>query len=76
MITHNGFTFRCSINQYNADGCDSFIASVAHTHRTAVKHAREAGWAIVRLRLTAGAPANARAINLDICPHCKWLLGL
>lgn len=72
-IVHNGFTFRCDVNRF-VEVCVTFNAEAARTRKTAVRHARAMGWAIVRLRITSGGVAPS--INLVMCPRCKWLVGL
>lgn len=79
MIEHNGYTFSCEAQSYSAASaegqCDEFTTEV-ETKRTAVLNARDAGWAIIRVRITAGAPKRHPSKTIILCPSCKHLVGL
>lgn len=76
MIEHNGYTFTCAMDTYPSTHAKFVIK--AHTERTAIAHAREADWDILRVRAVAGVPKEkiARTVRLAFCPGCAHRFGV
>jgi hypothetical protein len=72
MVEHNGYTFTCESGR--AD-CSQFVSG-AETRRTAVAHARAAGWFIGAIRIVGGlAKRRVRTKRITYCARCKWRVG-
>lgn len=79
-IKHNGFTFACDMNHVRSSGdafaCEPFKTD-AQTERTAIAHAREAGWFIGTIRITKGAPqSSVTSMRRVLCRSCSWWIGV
>lgn len=70
-ITHRGFEFRCDSYHQPLDANGKFIAN-ARTERTAIEHARVAGWFVGRIKIMSGGEASR---SIVMCMYCKWLVG-
>ena len=74
-VSHQGLKLTCDVHSY-ANECKPFESKVT-TERTAITHAREAGWVVVHIRITSGMPrlkTRARTKRVVCCPHCKWVV--
>lgn len=78
-IKHNGFTFDCDMNHMRAAGdartCAPFTTA-AKTERTAITHARDAGWFVGTIRIVHGLPQSAVETKRRVlCRGCSWWIG-
>lgn len=73
-IKHNGYTFRCDLDPTHVEP----LVIHAATERTAIDHAREKQWDIIRVRAVSGIPDHkvARTVRLVCCPGCSSTVGL